>query len=91
MAVALDPELPPELLAQLIVVDIAPARGALSPEFQGYIEAMKRIEANQVKTRQEADRVLQPYEQVPSHTHMSNRTRARVPPGWVWPSERGGF
>ncbi|KAI1797188.1 alpha/beta-hydrolase [Ganoderma leucocontextum] len=64
MAVALDPELPPALLTHLIVADIAPARGPLSPEFQGYIEAMKRIEASEVKTRQEADRVLQPYEQV---------------------------
>ena len=78
MAVALDPELPPELLTHLIVADIAPAQGALSPEFQGYIEAMTRIEASEVKTRQEADRVLQPYEQVLSHTHTSNRTRTRV-------------
>ena len=80
MAVALDPGLPPELLTHLIVADIVPARGALSPEFQGYIEAMKRIEASEAKTRQEADRVLQPYEQVLSHTHSSNRIRTRVPP-----------
>ena len=33
MTVALDPDLPRELLAHLIVADIAPARGALSPEF----------------------------------------------------------
>ncbi|TBU50464.1 alpha/beta-hydrolase [Dichomitus squalens] len=65
MTVALDPDLPRELLAHLIVADIAPARAALSPEFQGYIEAMKKIEANGVKTRQEADRVLKPYEQDP--------------------------
>ena len=77
MTVALDPDLPRELLAHLIVADIAPARGALSPEFQGYIEAMKKIEASAVKTRQEADRVLKPYEQVRSHTH----TRAYAPGG----------
>ncbi|EJF64737.1 alpha/beta-hydrolase [Dichomitus squalens LYAD-421 SS1] len=65
MTVALDPDLPRELLAHLIIEDIAPARRALSSKFQGYIEAMKKIEANAVRTRQEADRVLKPYEQDP--------------------------
>ena len=64
MTVALDPNLPPGLLSHLIVADIAPSRGAVSSEFQGYIEAMKKIEESGVKTRQEADRVLKPYEQV---------------------------
>ncbi|RDX57440.1 alpha/beta-hydrolase [Lentinus brumalis] len=65
MTVALSPELPPELLSHLIVADIAPSRGPLSAEFQGYIDAMRKIEESNVKTRQEADRVLQPYEQDP--------------------------
>lgn len=64
MTVALDPELPANRLSHLIVADIAPSRGALSSEFQGYVQAMQKIEEAGVKTRQEADRVLKPYEQV---------------------------
>ncbi|KAL7279148.1 hypothetical protein ACG7TL_006988 [Trametes sanguinea] len=62
MSVALDPELPSELLSHLIVADIAPARGALSDEFQSYIRGMKKIEESHVKTRQEADRLLREVE-----------------------------
>ncbi|KAI8980132.1 alpha/beta-hydrolase [Trametes punicea] len=65
MSVALDPKLPSELLSHLIVADVAPARGALSSEFQGYIRGMKKIEESQVKTRQEADRLLREFEQDP--------------------------
>ena len=64
MTVALDPKLPFDLLSNLIVADIAPSIGALSPEFQGYIQAMKKIEDSEVKSRQEADRLLKPFEQV---------------------------
>ncbi|KAL4248699.1 AB hydrolase superfamily protein [Abortiporus biennis] len=35
MAVALSPDMPEDLLSHLIVADIAPSRGTLSPEFQG--------------------------------------------------------
>ena len=82
MTFALDSTLPSDLLSNLIVVDIAPSIGALSPEFQGYIEAMKKIEASQVKTRQEADHLLRPFEQVrpPSyHRHRPRDSCARGP------------
>ena len=81
MAVALDPALPDDLLSRLIVVDISPARGPLSKEFQGYIEAMEKIEESQVKTRQEADRILRPYEQVcasAAPTHIAGFTYTNV-------------
>ncbi|KAI0775269.1 alpha/beta-hydrolase [Trametes elegans] len=65
MTVALSPDLPSNLLAHLIVADIAPARGALSPEFQGYIRGMKQIEASHVTTRRDADKILREYEQDP--------------------------
>ncbi|KAI0359938.1 alpha/beta-hydrolase [Trametes cingulata] len=65
MTVALDPKLPSDLLSHLIVADIAPSRGALSDEFQGYIRGMKKIEESHVKTRQEADRILREFEQDP--------------------------
>lgn len=66
MSVALSPELPKELLAHLIVADIAPSNGALSSEFRGYVEAMKKIEDSHVTTRQEAQKMLAPYEPVGS-------------------------
>jgi hypothetical protein len=65
MAIALDPELPPNALSNLIVVDIAPSRAAsLSDEFAGYFEGMQKIEGAQVSTRQEAQTILTEYEQV---------------------------
>ncbi|EKM57806.1 uncharacterized protein PHACADRAFT_182246 [Phanerochaete carnosa HHB-10118-sp] len=62
MSVALSPELPRELLAHLIIADMAPSKGALSSEFQGYVKAMKKIEDSHVTTRQEAQKILAPYE-----------------------------
>ncbi|KAI0314313.1 Alpha/Beta hydrolase protein [Amylostereum chailletii] len=62
MAVALSPDLPPNLLNHLIVADIAPARADLSPEFKGYVEAMQKIEEGQVSSRKDAQDILTPYE-----------------------------
>jgi hypothetical protein len=64
MSVALDPDLPYDLLSHLIIADIAPSTGALSAEFTGYIEAMKKIEDSGVTTRKEAQDILTPYESV---------------------------
>ena len=62
MSVALSPELPEGLLSHLILADIAPSKGRLSPEFQGYIDAMKKIEESNVTNRQQAQHILTPYE-----------------------------
>jgi len=52
MATALSPELPPNALSNLIVVDIAPSRASsLSDEFAGYFKGMQEIEDAQVSTR----------------------------------------
>jgi len=64
MALALSPELPKELLSNLIVVDIAPSKGDLSSEFRGYVEAMKKIVRSNVSTRKEAQDILSEYENV---------------------------
>ena len=64
MSVALDPELPEGLLENLIVEDIAPSKGALSPEFQGYIQGMKAVDAAKVKSRKEARDILSKWEKV---------------------------
>ncbi|KAJ7893442.1 alpha/beta-hydrolase [Mycena olivaceomarginata] len=65
MTVALDSSLPESALSNLVVVDIAPARGTLSQEFRDYIAAMKRIEAAKISTRKEALEILNEYEKDP--------------------------
>jgi hypothetical protein len=62
MALALSPSNPP--LSSLIVADIAPSKGKMSPEFMTYVEAMKRIENANVSTRQDATKILHEYEKV---------------------------
>lgn len=65
IATALSPELPPSMLSNLTVVDIAPSRAAsLSNEFTGYFEGMRKIEDAQVSTRQDAQTILMEYEKV---------------------------
>ncbi|KAJ3559155.1 hypothetical protein NP233_g11337 [Leucocoprinus birnbaumii] len=67
MAIALDPHLEtdPSILENLIAVDIAPVKAKLSTEFRGYLEAMRRIENEKVKTRKEAMAILSEYETNP--------------------------
>ncbi|GAA5962725.1 hypothetical protein JCM3765_006180 [Sporobolomyces pararoseus] len=48
-----------EPLSKLVVVDIAPGVGKISPEFQAYLNAMKEIDDAQVHSRKEADTILQ--------------------------------
>ncbi|KAJ3794408.1 alpha/beta-hydrolase [Lentinula aff. detonsa] len=93
MALALNPSLPPSMLQNLIVADIAPVRTQLSPEFISYIKAMKRIENMRLRTRKEAQSVLTEYEKDPdvvlflmtnilmphSESNRENYIRFRVP------------
>ncbi|KAF8813461.1 mitochondrial protein [Phlegmacium glaucopus] len=66
-ALALQNEKPAtNILSNLIVADIAPSIGSISPEFISYISAMQQIEAlapGVIKTRADADKKLEPYEQ----------------------------
>lgn len=64
MTFALDPELPQGLLSNLIVADIAPSKGDLSPEFTGYVQGMQKIEKSKVSSRKEAQDMLSEYEPV---------------------------
>lgn len=64
MAMALSPDLPPEILSHLIVADIAPSKGALSLEFRNYTDAMQKIEQLQVTTRKAANDIIQEVESV---------------------------
>jgi len=65
MTVALNPDTPQDLLSHLIVADIAPSKGALSREFDGYIQALKKIHESRVQSRREAQKILEPYEKDP--------------------------
>lgn len=75
MSVALSPECPADL-RHLIVADIAPSKGPLSPEFSAYVEALRKIEASKVASRKEAQDILRPYEQVRPLSHPA----AALPP-----------
>ncbi|KDQ59096.1 hypothetical protein JAAARDRAFT_57066 [Jaapia argillacea MUCL 33604] len=65
MTLALDPSTPKELLQNLIIADIAPSKGPLSPEFTSYVDAMRKIEESEVGSRKEAQDILSEYEQDP--------------------------
>ncbi|QRV90406.1 alpha/beta hydrolase family protein [Ceratobasidium sp. AG-Ba] len=66
MAFALDPALPKDLLSHLVVVDISPAVGPISPEFRNYIHAMHEINAAKVQTKKQAEEILKKIESDPS-------------------------
>jgi hypothetical protein len=53
-------------LSNLIVVDIAPVRAALSEDFVQYTHIMFKIEQMGLKTRVEASKVLEAYEKASS-------------------------
>ncbi|CAE6542776.1 unnamed protein product [Rhizoctonia solani] len=62
MSFALNPSLPEGMLSRLVVVDISPAVGPISPEFRRYIDAMKEIDHAKVKTKKEGEEILKKYE-----------------------------
>ncbi|KAH7928116.1 alpha/beta-hydrolase, partial [Leucogyrophana mollusca] len=81
MSLALNPNLPPGFLADLIVSDIAPVRASIAADTVRHIEAMERIEASGVSTRKEADAILAEYENDPSVrafllTNLDNTSRS---------------
>ncbi|KAM0787325.1 hypothetical protein ACM66B_007098 [Microbotryomycetes sp. NB124-2] len=59
MALALAPH---KAIERLVVVDIAPGSGKISPEFRTYLDTMRRIQDANVKSRKEADEILQSVE-----------------------------
>ncbi|EIW69069.1 hypothetical protein TREMEDRAFT_31506 [Tremella mesenterica DSM 1558] len=61
MALALNKEINGPLRS-LIVVDMSPASGKISSEFAAYTKGMLEIEEAEIKTKSEADKILQKYE-----------------------------
>jgi len=66
------------LIEKLIVIDISPAVGPVSPEFHKYVKGMQAIEAAEVRSRKEADLILQDFESV-SPCRCSTCVTARLP------------
>lgn len=54
----------PDSISKLIVVDISPAKGAISPEFRRYITGMREVDEAEVESKKEGDKMLQSYEEV---------------------------
>ncbi|TYJ57736.1 hypothetical protein B9479_001590 [Cryptococcus floricola] len=75
MALALDNKLN-GALRTLISVDMSPAKGKISPEFASYTQAMIDIEEAKVRTKQEADKILQNTEpMLPTRQFLLTNTR----------------
>ncbi|KIK52682.1 hypothetical protein GYMLUDRAFT_251052 [Collybiopsis luxurians FD-317 M1] len=69
MTLALDDQLPSDLLKNLIVVDISPTKGRVSKTTISYIDALRQIEdlkLSDSNARKEADKVLLEVEKDPS-------------------------
>lgn len=64
MSLALKDGIPNGFLSDLIIVDIAPSKGALSPEFRAYVNTMQEIEKSGITTRKEAHSILSKVEEV---------------------------
>lgn len=56
--------LEPDSISKLIAVDMSPAKGRISPEFAKYIDGMRKVQDAQVKSKKDADVILQDYESV---------------------------
>lgn len=54
----------PNLVSALVPVDNSPVKAPLQSDFRKYVNGMLEIEAAKVTKQSEADKILQPYEQV---------------------------
>lgn len=56
----------PDMVNDLISVDNAPVDAVLANDFARYIQGMKKIDDADVTRQAEADKILEPYEEVRS-------------------------
>ena len=54
----------PSLIANIVAVDNAPIDARLGSDFSRYIQGMQKIDEANVTRQAEADKILQPYEDV---------------------------
>ncbi|KIK94480.1 hypothetical protein PAXRUDRAFT_33490 [Paxillus rubicundulus Ve08.2h10] len=66
MTFALHPETPSDLIKDLVVSDIAPVRAMVSGDTLLHIQAMEKIEASNVTSRNGANEILEEHEKDPS-------------------------
>ena len=66
MALALNPDFGERYVDRLISVDMTPKIGPISDEFARYIDGFRAIHEKKVKSKREADMILQDFEKVPS-------------------------
>ena len=71
MSFALNPEMPTNLLKDLIVSDIAPVRAKASADTLLHIQGMEEVEASNVSSRKEANAILEKFETVPTPPHTT--------------------
>lgn len=60
----------PKLPGALISVDNAPVVAPLGGDFSRYIQGMRNIENSKITKREEADKIMQPYEKVRDHNAL---------------------
>ncbi|KAF5392223.1 hypothetical protein D9757_001592 [Collybiopsis confluens] len=83
MTLALDNQIPSDLLKNLIVVDISPIKGHVSTTTHLYLEAMRRIEEFKLagpNVRKEADKILVDVEKDPATRAFLLSTLITPPP-----------
>jgi hypothetical protein len=54
----------PDLVANLVAVDNAPVDARLGSDFGRYVQGMKKIDEANITRQAEADKILEPYEEV---------------------------
>jgi hypothetical protein len=85
-SVVLDDDLPQDYVRYLVSVDMSPARGPLSAEFERYVQAMVDINRAGCKSRQQADEMLQDVEPDLGIRRflLTNLTRAPNADAWTF-------
>ena len=58
MALSAGYEKPSDVLSKLVVVDVSPIKGKISKQFQTYIDTLKEMEGQGIKSRKEANDYL---------------------------------
>lgn len=74
MAVALKPEHRPSNLSHLVVVDMVPKSVRMGASFRNYLQKMKEINEQHVKTVSEADQMLATIEPVRACALFNSRS-----------------
>jgi hypothetical protein len=67
MALSAGYETPSDVLSKLVVVDVSPIKGKISKQFRTYIDTLKEMEGQGIKSRKEANDYLARIEPVSNY------------------------